>query len=179
MQFPAFSNLPNIVACPAWAPAVQTEYTAVCDARQAIETKRAEVLADLEKARNQDLAVFTPVQFNPRPMLQQELLFRRSYGDYLRNLMAAFQAYKAKCEGDLTKAREDIKKKLLGIGYLDPGAVPGRGSYSPDMIERHETVRGLEDKIKSGFNMAPSIDANRQEMTNLESKLQALLVSVA
>lgn len=179
MQFPTFSNLPNIVACPAWAPAVQTEYTAVCDARQAIETKRGEVLADLEKARKQDLAVFTPVQFNPRPMLQQELLFRRAYDAYLRSLMTAFQAYKAKCEEDLEKARDDIKKKLLGIGYLDPGAVPGRGSYSPDMIQRHETVRGLEDKIKSGFNMSPSIQENQQAMTDLESKLQTLLVSVA
>lgn len=180
MTSPKFSALP-VVHCPEWAPkAVQAEFATVSEARQVVEAKRAEVLEALHKARNQDLAVFTPVRYDGRPMLQQELLFRRAVVVYLWNLMAAASIHKDKCIADAERAREEVRKRLLKAGFIEPADVPGRGAYTPEMVNRHELVRCATEKCDnaSAFDMNAKIRENELAITDLESKLSALREAV-
>lgn len=180
MQSPTFNALPAI-HCPDWAPKpVRSEYEALCTSQQAIETSRSEVLEALQKARSQDLAVYTPVVYNGHPMMQAELLHRRAVVAYLKNLMAAASVYADKCRLESEQARDEVKKRLLKAGYIEPGDTPGRGCYTPEFLMRHELVRCAAEKCDSAraFDMGDHIRENLQQITALESKLSRLREAV-
>ncbi|WP_075096471.1 hypothetical protein [Planctomyces sp. SH-PL14] len=152
---------------------------AVAAERAAIETKRAAVVASLERARSADLASFKPTKFELLPLLQAEYQFRRSLDGFVKDLVAECRAYETTCGEDAQAAEKAIRDRLLDMGYLElVNGAPAMGTYTPDMLIRHPHVRGAKDK-RDG--VAGEIEGylslmrtNQQEVATLTRRLETL-----
>lgn len=179
---PTFNSLPAL-PCPEWLPKpLLAEWKTLTKSAQAIETKRTEVLDALNKARNQDLAVYTPVAYDARPMLQAELRHRREVDAFLRKVVGASSAYGDECHSEIETARDEVRKRLLDMGYEEPiDGVPMMGAYTLDAVARHPHVRCAIEKhssVKAAGDLSAHIHENLEHVNALTATLTNMRESV-
>ena len=179
MTQPNFSTLPTVPSPERLSDSLNRQREAVAAERAAIETKRAAVVASLERARSADLASFKPTKFELLPLLQAEYQFRRSLADFIRKVLEESRAHQNLCVGDVTFAEDAVKESLVSIGYSEPvGGVAARGCFGPDWIARHSLVLAAKDKVNDvgGFidGHVQIMSVNQQEVATLTKRLESL-----
>ena len=184
MALPEFSTLPTINAEDWFPKPIKASLKALDTTRKATEAKRNDVHAAVAKARSADLAEFSPVRVDVLPALQSELVFRRSFSEFLRDMFKEAEDYKRQCDAEVHTAEDAVKTRLIDMGYSEPPAGGGvsRGSFGPDWVARHIHVLDAKSKANSVEAFVDRYQQtrreNNQQVETLTNRLSALRDSV-
>ncbi len=111
-------------------------------------------------------------------LLQNELRLRREIQPVLPDLLQALRDSNERQKQELTDAKEEVRKGLVKVGYLDGPPAHGKlGTIQPGWIDRHPRVRALTDESNALQHKVWDFSYRRDNaaaMEQLESTLQDL-----
>lgn len=183
MSLPQFSTLPTVPSEEWFPKPLKAEHKALDATRRTCELKRNDIHAAVEKARSADLTDFPMVRVEVTPALQAELVFRRSFAEFVRNVTAEADDYKRQCLAEVHTAEDAVKTRLIEIGFSEPvGGAVSRGSFGPDWVARHVHVldaKAKADSVEKFIDRYQQVrNENGQQIETLTNRLSALREAV-